>query len=87
MVSTWWSMDNNLASTFSSPGYGNLHFVHRGLLALSKLSKSAELNDNDLQIISEIEVLISTGAISEYDPVRVIFIQIDAFIKLKKESQ
>lgn len=80
-------MDNNLASTFSSPGYSNLHFIQRGLLALSKLSKSVELSDDDMQMISELEVLISTGAISEYDPVRVIFIQIDAFIKLKKESQ
>lgn len=80
-------MDNNLLTIFSEPGRNNLHFVHRSLLILNKLSKSININEEDEKLLDSIEVLVNTGAIDEYDPVRVILTQVRAFQKVIKESQ
>lgn len=80
-------MDSNLLTIFSKPGWSNLHFVHGSLLILTKLSKSINLTEEDEKLLDSIEVLVNTGAIEEYDPVRVILIQSRAMQKVIKESQ
>lgn len=77
------SADRQLTDIFDTPGFRNDYAVHKLIMILSKIIKKGVLTKDEELFINKIRMLIANDKINEFDPVNVIYLQINGMVNLR----